>query len=301
MTLKDALSAINNQSSLTIKFIQLLSEATKIWATYAHDECPNEAWLKTYLETNVPDNDYQAFTPADLVWAIYNYFTFEEPGKSDDLDALMEGLEDLRSFVVKAGIPMDDWPVETYVALGLTPPATAREANKTQASRQPASPHQNKHTATYPPPRPTKDDKDLELGRTPPHVTPQPSGKQQSGQPHPSPKGWRGIFCTYEREVVAQDIQPQPPHNNTHLKDKPPRLRMGLPPCMSPEPSFVSHPLVSVASASAVSVRSNGGGLLPRSVSQSFSNKVHPHGITGDCNPPPPRDQRACTDEVQHG
>ena len=143
MTLKEALSIINDQSesSLTKRFIHLLSEATKIWAIYAHDERPDEAWLKTYLETNVPGNDYKAFKSADLVWAIYNYFTFEKPGKSDDLKALMDGLQDLKDFVIKAGIHMEDWPEETYMALGLRSPAT------------------QKNTSASIPPRPPKEDK----------------------------------------------------------------------------------------------------------------------------------------------
>ena len=60
---KDAIALVDQtDSTLTTRFLQLLSEATKVWATYAHDECPDEKWLASYLEVKMAKKHYVAWS-----------------------------------------------------------------------------------------------------------------------------------------------------------------------------------------------------------------------------------------------
>ena len=83
--------------------IQLLVLAAKIWTcSNIPQETPSREWLCQYLTVTLGSGVYDAWEKKDLIWAIYSYFTWKTPVKTEagvteaiyDL-AIIAGMSDL--------------------------------------------------------------------------------------------------------------------------------------------------------------------------------------------------------------
>ena len=113
----------SSMDGLEFKIIQLLVLAAKIWTcSNVPQETPTREWLRQYLLVTLGSGVYDAWEKKDLIWAIYSYFTWKTPIKTDA--GINEAIYDL---AVLAGLPK---PVDgskilpqlysTYKALGLS-------------------------------------------------------------------------------------------------------------------------------------------------------------------------------------
>ena len=113
----------SSMHGLESKVIQLLVLAAKIWTcSNIPQEMPTKEWLREYLLVTLGSGVYDAWEKKDLIWAIYNYFTWRKPEKTDA--GVTEAIYDL---AILAGLP--DQPVpgskilpalqSTYKMLGL--------------------------------------------------------------------------------------------------------------------------------------------------------------------------------------
>ena len=88
--------AVNHKSvdGLEIKVAELLNMSVAIWAQpKIHEEGPERSWLNSYLTQDLPSGMFKAWDMKDLVWAIYSYFSWKVPVKTDD--GLIEAAFDL--------------------------------------------------------------------------------------------------------------------------------------------------------------------------------------------------------------
>ena len=68
---------------LALAVIQLLVLAAKIWTcSNIPKESPTREWLYQYLTVTLESGIYDAYEKKDLIWAIYNYFTWKKPENS---------------------------------------------------------------------------------------------------------------------------------------------------------------------------------------------------------------------------
>ena len=112
----------SSMEGLESKIIQLLTLAAKIWTcSNIPQETPTKEWLREYLEVTLGSGVYDAWEKKDLIWAIYNYFTWNKPEKT--VDGVVEAIYDL---AILSGLPKppDGSKVlplllSTYKALGL--------------------------------------------------------------------------------------------------------------------------------------------------------------------------------------
>ena len=113
----------SSMEGLESKVIQLLTLAAKIWTcSNIPQEMPTKEWLRECLLVTLGSGVYDAWEKKDLIWAIYNYFTWRKPEKTDA--GVTEAIYDL---AILAGLP--DQPVpgskilpalqSTYKMLGL--------------------------------------------------------------------------------------------------------------------------------------------------------------------------------------
>ena len=106
-----------------VKGHQLLVLAAKIWtSSNIPQETPTREWLRQYLLVTLGSGVYDAWEKKDLIWAIYSYFTWKTPIKTDA--GINEAIYDL---AVLAGLPKPDdgskilpQLYSTYKALGLS-------------------------------------------------------------------------------------------------------------------------------------------------------------------------------------
>ena len=113
----------SSMERLESKVIQLLVLAAKIWTcSNIPQETPTKEWLREYLLVTLGSGVYDAWEKKDLIWAIYNYFTWRKPEKTDT--GVTEAIYDL---AILAGLPepLDDSKIlpklySTYKALGLS-------------------------------------------------------------------------------------------------------------------------------------------------------------------------------------
>jgi hypothetical protein len=88
------------------KVIQLLVLAAKIWTcSNIPQETPTKEWLREYLLVTLGSGVYDAWEKKDLIWAIYNYFTWRKPEKTDA--GVIEAIFDLATL---AGLPIKPIP-----------------------------------------------------------------------------------------------------------------------------------------------------------------------------------------------
>lgn len=123
----------DSAKSLNAKVAQLLILATKKWtSSNVPKETPTTEWLHEYLLITLGSGVYQAWERKDLIWAIYPYFTWKAPIKTDD--GVTDAIFDL---AILAGLtkPVDGSKIlpelfSTYKALGLNEAAeVARRAD----------------------------------------------------------------------------------------------------------------------------------------------------------------------------
>jgi hypothetical protein len=121
---------------LESKVIQLLTLAAKIWTcSNIPQEMPTREWLRQYLLVTLGSGVYDAWEKKDLIWAVYSYFTWKTPVKTEA--GVLEAIYDL---AMLAGLakPVDGSNVipdllHTYEALSLSEaviPAAAELAKK---------------------------------------------------------------------------------------------------------------------------------------------------------------------------
>ena len=113
------------------KVIQLLTLAAKIWTcSNIPQEMPTREWLREYLLVTLGSGVYDAWEKKDLIWAIYNYFTWKKPEKT--VNGVVEAIYDL---AILAGLPKPadgsnvlPMLLSTYKALGLSGVAGVKNA-----------------------------------------------------------------------------------------------------------------------------------------------------------------------------
>ena len=113
----------SSMEGLDSMVIQLLTLAAKIWTcSNIPQELPTKEWLREYLLVTLGSGVYDAWEKKDLIWAIYNYFTWRKPEKTDA--GVIEAIYDL---AILAGLPIKPIPdskilpalLSTYKMLGL--------------------------------------------------------------------------------------------------------------------------------------------------------------------------------------
>ena len=113
------------------KVAQLCEMASAVWCVAnIPEEAPSPEWLLQYLGEDLTQGIYQAFSKADLVWAIYSYFSWNKPdfsavGAFNALGVLAEvaalHVPD-NKMVNRSALCGFTWPEKTYASLGLGPP-----------------------------------------------------------------------------------------------------------------------------------------------------------------------------------
>ena len=73
-----------SMDGLESKVVQLLVLAAKIWTcSNIPQEMPTKEWLREYLLVTLRSGVYDAWEKKDLIWAVYSYFTWKTPVKSE--------------------------------------------------------------------------------------------------------------------------------------------------------------------------------------------------------------------------
>lgn len=107
-------------AALERQLADLCSALAEVWCSHlVSEEAPDAAWLGTYLGEEVPQGVYTAGDPIDLLWAMYSFFSWDEPNPSEG------GMEEALEVLAKAaGRPLNilygkPWPSTLYERLGM--------------------------------------------------------------------------------------------------------------------------------------------------------------------------------------
>ena len=141
LSVKSGSTMHSSMEGLESKVIQLLVLAAKIWTcSNIPQEMPTKEWLREYLLVTLRSGVYDAWEKKDLIWAVYSYFTWKTPVKSET-----GVLEAIYGLAMLAGLakPADGSNVipvllHTYEALSLREaviPAAAELAKKKYGDR----------------------------------------------------------------------------------------------------------------------------------------------------------------------
>ena len=108
------------------KVSHLCVMAVNMWCiSNIPEEAPTCAWIRQYLSHDV--NMYRAWSPADLVWAVYYYFIWKPPCfTAAGLQEALEDFADVAGFQAPEGGSLP-WPAATYRSLGLVDLAVVEE------------------------------------------------------------------------------------------------------------------------------------------------------------------------------
>ena len=99
---------------------QLCVMAAEVWClSNIPEEAPTLTWLCQYLNQDVASNMYRAWSPADLLWAVYSYFIWKPPCfTAAGLQEALEDLAEVANIQAVEGFSLP-WPAATYHGLGL--------------------------------------------------------------------------------------------------------------------------------------------------------------------------------------
>jgi len=139
MTEENCLSEIGSSLSLAKDLSDLLEDATIVWATYVSEEGTSKEWLKHYLTVSIPNMHYKAWNKSDWIWAIYSYFKWTDPVKTND--GLIEAVFELAQVAGIKEQPIANTKIlpslySTYKALDLSDAAKAVEPEEVARARK---------------------------------------------------------------------------------------------------------------------------------------------------------------------
>ena len=101
---------------LDSKLATLFRSVIETWCLSNPNEAPTKEWMLHYLTVDLASGAYTAFNEADLLWAVYSYFSWKQPEVGEGRIGVEKALADLASPAILHRI--EPWPKETLKKLG---------------------------------------------------------------------------------------------------------------------------------------------------------------------------------------